>query len=183
VSEILVWSYHPLQAVCTWWWSAGASSNFDNKKKLLAQWQGPYPVTWKVGKVDYEVDMKDKSKCFISTCLSHFMLLRQWSALQGKSVKADGMIFPFGMVSLLGLQLLVIISVNSTADCFTQVWEGPAGTTSLTKHVIIVQEGKPYRQAPYCIPQTYKETVRQELDKILQAGIIIALSITHCVNE
>ena len=31
-------------------------------KKLLAQWQGPYPVTRKVGKVDYEVDMKDKSK-------------------------------------------------------------------------------------------------------------------------
>ena len=32
-------------------------------KKLLAQWQGPYPIVRKVGKVNYKVDMKDKSKC------------------------------------------------------------------------------------------------------------------------
>jgi len=31
-------------------------------KKLLVQWQRPYPVTRKVGKVNYEVDLKDKSK-------------------------------------------------------------------------------------------------------------------------
>ena len=39
-----------------------------------------------------------------------------------------------------------------------------------------MQEGKPICQAPYRIPQAYKETVRQELDKMLQAGIITALS-------
>ena len=33
-------------------------------------------------------------------------------------------------------------------------------TTSLIEHVITVQEGKPIRQAPYCIPQAYKETFR-----------------------
>ena len=31
-------------------------------KKLLAQWQGPYPIVSKVRKVNYEVDIKDKSK-------------------------------------------------------------------------------------------------------------------------
>ena len=39
-----------------------------------------------------------------------------------------------------------------------------------------MQEGKPIRQAPYRIPQAYKETVRQELDKMLKAGIITTLS-------
>jgi len=31
-------------------------------KRLLAQWQGPYQVTRRVSKVNYEVDMKDKNK-------------------------------------------------------------------------------------------------------------------------
>ena len=31
-----------------------------SSNKLLAQWQGPYRVTRKVGKVDYEIDMPNK---------------------------------------------------------------------------------------------------------------------------
>ena len=31
-----------------------------SSNKLLAQWQGPYWVTRKVGKVDYEIDMPNK---------------------------------------------------------------------------------------------------------------------------
>ena len=46
----------------------------------------------------------------------------------------------------------------------------------MTEHVIAVQDCTPIRQAPYRIPQAYKETVRQELDKILQAGIITTSS-------
>ncbi len=26
-------------------------------KKLLARWQGPYKIIWKIGKVNYQVDM------------------------------------------------------------------------------------------------------------------------------
>ena len=31
-----------------------------SSNKLLAQWQGPYQVTRKVGKVDYKIDMLNK---------------------------------------------------------------------------------------------------------------------------
>ena len=33
-----------------------------SSNKLLAQWQGPYEVLRKTGKVNYEIDMKDKKK-------------------------------------------------------------------------------------------------------------------------
>jgi len=36
----------------SWYWY---STN-----KLIAQWQGPYMVVWHLGKVNYEVEMKDK---------------------------------------------------------------------------------------------------------------------------
>ena len=46
-----------------------------SSNKLLAQWQGPYRVTCKVGKVDYEIDMPNKrnrKKVF------HVNMLKKW---------------------------------------------------------------------------------------------------------
>ncbi len=43
--------------------------------KLLAQWQGPYPIVRKVGKVDYLVDMHDRRK---RRQILHANMLRKW---------------------------------------------------------------------------------------------------------
>ena len=50
----------------SWYWY---STN-----KLIAQWQGPYMVVWHLGKVNYEVEMKDKWKRKIM----HVNMLRKW---------------------------------------------------------------------------------------------------------
>ena len=34
-----------------------------SSRMLLAQWQGPYQIEKKVGKVTYVVDMADRRKC------------------------------------------------------------------------------------------------------------------------
>ena len=43
--------------------------------KLLAEWQGPYPVLRRVGQVSYEVDMTDKKK---RRRIFHINMLRSW---------------------------------------------------------------------------------------------------------
>ena len=43
--------------------------------KLLAKWEGPYPITKKVGSVSYEVHMYDKRKPYR---VLHINMLRKW---------------------------------------------------------------------------------------------------------
>ena len=43
--------------------------------KLLAQWQGPYRVLRKIGKVDYEIDMLGKRK---RKKIFHVNMLKKW---------------------------------------------------------------------------------------------------------
>ena len=45
--------------------------------KLLAKWQGPYPVRRRVSPVTYKVDMFDKRKC---RWVFHVNMLRKWYA-------------------------------------------------------------------------------------------------------
>ena len=46
-----------------------------DSNKLLAQWQGPYPIIQKTGPVDYYVDMYDHRKC---KCVFHINMLKKW---------------------------------------------------------------------------------------------------------
>ena len=47
-----------------------------SSKCLLAQWNGPYPVTKTISSVNYEVDMLDKRKC---RGISHVNMMRAWN--------------------------------------------------------------------------------------------------------
>ena len=55
-------------------------------RKLLAQWQGPYPVLRKVGPVTYEVDMFDQAKRRRSF---HVNMLRKWYTPSAASYWTD----------------------------------------------------------------------------------------------
>ena len=155
-------------------------------KKLLAQWQGPYPVTRKVGKVDYEVDMKDKSKrrrVFHINMLKPFHTPEAVVCFAGEECEGRQDDIPVWNGEPSGapitgdhLSELQKQQLQTVLHRYERVLQAEPGTTSLTEHVITVQEGKPFRQAPYHIPQAYKETVKQELNKMLQAGIITTSS-------
>jgi len=53
-----------------------------SSNKLLAQWQGPYCILRKVGKVDYEVLMPDKRK---RKKVFHVNMLKKWFPTVGSS--------------------------------------------------------------------------------------------------
>ena len=56
-------------------------------------------------------------------------------------------------------------------DCFTTP-EGPLGCTGLVKHQIDTGTLKPIRQPPRRLPQTMQEKYDQEVEKMLQQGVV-----------
>ena len=54
--------------------------------KLMAQWQGPYPVLRQVGSVTYEVDVVDRRK---RKRILHVNMLRKWCAPAGDAYWAE----------------------------------------------------------------------------------------------
>ena len=57
--------------------------------KLIAQWQGPYEVKRRIGKLNYEVDMCDKQK---RKRIFHVNMLRQWHRRSHTSYLAEEVI-------------------------------------------------------------------------------------------
>ena len=49
----------------------------SNTSKLLAQWNGPFEFTEKVGSVDYKVRVKRKKLFFLFTCLRNGLIGRR----------------------------------------------------------------------------------------------------------
>ena len=47
----------------------------SDQSKLIATWQGPYEVVQKIGPVDYEIYMPDKTK---KKGIFHVKLLKEW---------------------------------------------------------------------------------------------------------
>ena len=73
-------------------------------KKLLAQWQGPYTVVRKVGKVNYELYMPDKRK---KKAIFHINMLKKWHRPDSTCLWADGVDSRRKMIYLHGEERMV----------------------------------------------------------------------------
>ena len=155
--------------------------------KLLAEWQGPYAVTKRVGKVDYEVRMTDRRK---PNRVFHVNMLREWHSPSGTSCWAEEI--PNGDDSdeiddivtwsslgdsgqpVVGDQLSPdkLGDIQSLWARFAMVLDENPGRTTVTEHHIKTGEASPIRLPPYRIPYAYRDTVQNELKEMEQAGII-----------
>ena len=152
---------------------------------LLAQWQGPYKVTKQVGKVNYLIDMHDRRK---RKRLFHIYMLREylpspavstsyWSE-SGTDVDEDDEIPVWkeesaGIVHY-GPQLTEQqrTDLDSLMREFAQVLADTPGRTQFAEHCIETGSARPMRLPAYRIPHAYRETVRQEIEEMLEEGII-----------
>ena len=154
-------------------------------KKLLAQWQGPYPVLRKVGPVTYEVDMFDRTK---RRRILHVNMLRKWYTPLASSYWTDvvpasepeeedvilwkdsesGQSPVFGQ----GLDNEQRRDLFHLLDDFADVLRDKPGRTTLTEHTIETGAAFPTRQHPYRLPQAYKGVVQEELKEMLAEGIV-----------
>ena len=158
-----------------------------DSNKLLAQWQGPYPIIQKTGPVDYCVDMYDHRK---RKRVFHINMLKKWyAAPQPEGVNLAEQVnedsfdedFPSWQPAIdtpgtptLGKQL-TRPQQNDLSDLmrkFPDVFSTKPGKIELIEHHIETDHTKPIKLPPYRVPQAFQAMVRQELKEMLNQGII-----------
>ena len=155
--------------------------------KLLAEWEGPYTITRRIGKVNYEVLMPNRRK---RHKIFHVNMLREWNSPTALSCWAeeiveddsdcDGILtyssqpdsVPQQPTTGAHLSETQTANITSLLETFTSVLNEKPGRISVTEHRIITDQAQPVRLPPYRIPHAYHDTVRQELREMKQAGII-----------
>ena len=152
-----------------------------SSSKLLAQWQGPYQVVKRVGKVSYLVDMHDKRKrrVFHVNMLKEFRVRRPvessyWveCVMEGDDPE-DDFDAPVWNEALdkqpiIGEQLnqQQREELQEMLSEFEDVLRNEPGRTSLAEHHIDTGTANPMRLPPYRLPHAYRESVQEELGEM-----------------
>ena len=153
--------------------------------KLLAQWQSPYEVLRKTGKVNYEIDMKDKKK---RKKIFHVNMLKKWHQPDAKSFwtteevesaseeeesiptwKGECGTVPVISTNLTEQQREQLLKMLAE---FESVTSGQVGRTSSCQHRINLKETLPVRQQPYRLPHMYRNAVEKEIEEMIKEGVI-----------
>ena len=151
--------------------------------KLRAQWQGPYTIIRKIGEANYVVDMKDKGKRYRTF---HVNMLKRWHeptnqrdyVLYTSAPDTDEELPLWDDTGdadpVMGEQLSQEQkqSLKQLIGEFRDVFSNAPGRTDLAEHTIQTGAAKPVRQQPYRLPHAYRDTVKQDLCEMEEAGII-----------
>lgn len=134
-----------------------------SSNKLLAQWQGPYPVRKQVTPVTYQIDMTDKRK------RNHVNMLRKWNTPTGLNLwsdedqseveeaeiptwKDEGK-EPIVNSCLTSRQQQDILNL---CEEFADVLSEKPGRTKLAEHKIVIGETPAVRLPPYRLQDEVK---------------------------
>ncbi|XP_078232523.1 cytohesin-interacting protein isoform X1 [Pogona vitticeps] len=151
----------------------------SEQAKLFATWQGPYEVTQKIGDVDYEISMPDKTK---KKGIFHVNLLKEWKEREalwgdveehefGPEVDSWGRIegrLPIDE-TLPAAQQQDLLQVE---DEFQHLFSGVPGETRLIQHEIHTPTGVVTRSGNRTWPYHLREAISKEVEEMLQLGII-----------
>ncbi|XP_077997113.1 uncharacterized protein LOC144450384 [Glandiceps talaboti] len=157
--------------------------------KLEASWHGPYTVTRRVNEVNYEIDVGIKRKRLRTF---HVNLLKLWverkeclltELVQSSEdvVCAGDINFKPQLVQTQGWEQVTICSDLSEQQRqeavdllveYQDIFSDVPGKTDLIEHRVIINSEIPIYQKPYRLPLATKDIVKQELDKMIEAGIV-----------
>ena len=154
---------------------------------LLAQWQGPYQVVKRIGKVTYLIDMHDKSKC---RRVFHVNMLREYQVhkVVGSNYYAEGVtgeseeeeVYPLWNDDAQEGQPVLGEQLDSGKERQLQellteyglIFQNKPGQTQLAEHKIETNSARHVRLPPYRLPQAYRESVQKVLEDMLRHDII-----------
>lgn len=155
--------------------------------KLLARWQGPYPVVRAVGRVNYEVDMYDRRK---RLRVFHVNMLRKWHSpaevacyAEESPVESDGddpVTWEGGQRPTTeeqpilgeGLGTCQLEQLHQLLQDSADILTSEPGRTGLTEHCIDIDRTRPIRLPPYRLPHAYRDQIREELRDMEEKGVI-----------
>lgn len=141
--------------------------------KFLAKWHGPYEVVERTGPVNYKVKQPGRRQV---TQIYHVNLLKRWHD-PGQALEPVFLIPPVPQVQPevpLGSQLTPRQrqELQELVGRHREVFSDTPGRTSVIKHDIITEPGKRVRLRPYRIPEARRQIVREEVQKMLELGVI-----------
>lgn len=160
--------------------------------KLLMQWKGPFTIVEKVEKVDYKIDMCGKLKTFHANMLKLHVKRESDIDILGiagvavvdiedkddgnetlvdspREARKEG---PIDVTVSAELTDDQCNDVHVLLDEFLDVLSDLPGLTTLGFHQIKLTSDKPIRSKPYPLPFTSRDTVCEEVRKMLEAGVI-----------
>ena len=151
-----------------------------SENKLLAQWQGRFAVTRKMGPATYEIDMPDRKK---KQQVFHINLLKEWREREPEGslqllVQAVGeeedhpeQFFqtaqpptPLDLAHLSSRQQRELEDIIPPGLC-----QEKPGFTTLVEHSILLKDTTPVRQRMYRIPERLLPLLKEE---VLSLGVI-----------
>jgi hypothetical protein len=173
-----------------------------DSNKLLMQWKGPFKVLAKVGQNDYAIEVNDRRKIF------HINMLKKYNIRHLEPptpVSVAAVIFGdvnddniSGNETLVNEQLSSIeetyLDVNINPDLsddkkiqlkrliykYRNVFSSIPGTTHLAEHQINLTDSEPIRSKPYPLPYAKLETVKREIDSMLNIDVIEPSDSPYC---
>ena len=138
--------------------------------KLLVQWQGPYRVLRRIGKVDYVIDMHDRRK---RHCTFHVNMLRKWhepaasafTAMEEVADEPDGKDVPVWNGQASTAASIPVFGEQLTSEQqhklqgqlkeFADVMQNQPGCTDVLKHTIDTGAARPVKLPWYRLPHAH----------------------------
>ena len=144
-----------------------------SSSKLLAQWQGPYQVVKRVGKVNYLYDHRKRKRVFHINMLRAFQVRRVAESNESVVDESDDDVLCWkdgdpGDQPTISNRLSTdqLEQLQHLLTEFSEVLKNQPGQTQLAEHKIDTGSARPVRLPPYRLPQAYRSEVHQELQEM-----------------
>ena len=149
----------------------------SSSRKFVAKWQGPYVVTRRTGKVNYEIQMPDKGgrkQIFHVNLLRKFQERMTVNAVIEDGEEIEEYKWPDEQDPQFGQELPADKrrDLMQLLSRFPTVTRNTPGKTNKAVHKIQTADSTPVRQKPYRIPHAYHADVLKELSEMEKNGII-----------
>ncbi|XP_060071934.1 uncharacterized protein LOC132551808 [Ylistrum balloti] len=170
------------------------------RNKLQMQWRGPYGIVERKGSMDYEVSVDGRRKVFHANLLRRYVqregtgsseagvlnnvcssvVEKDSGDLEEKvpSTECLNVPTPVRIETVEDVQVSEeltpkeVTEVKSLLDEFSDVLSDVPGRTHLLAHEIRTTTNEPVRAKNYPIPYNMKDTIREEVEKMLKMGVI-----------
>ena len=153
-----------------------------SSNKLLAQWQGPYQIKERKGKVNYSIDMHDRKKrlrVFHVNMLKEYQVrLAEETVCVAEEDEVDEEIPSWNDKVQGSMKIGEKLNDNQRAELkllllrYADIFRDIPGKTHLVEHRIETDKAHPVKIPPYRIPYAYRKLFKGEVEEMLQHDII-----------
>lgn len=156
-----------------------------DSNKLLLNWKGPFEITEVINELDYRVMLGDgKTKIFHVNLLKHYEPRDEVVAVSVIPMEDVGEEQLLRLPEVESRETCNDVNINSDLSTFQQnqlrelvaeysdIFTDKPGLTHLTKHSIELTDKVPVREKPYPLPFATRTAVEEEVQTMLNQGII-----------